>query len=61
MVHAPSISFVGKQENLVYDLIQILSKLNVEFDKGKVLEMARGHVNLSPKTLINWDEYLKKK
>ncbi|PSO78999.1 MAG: hypothetical protein BRC41_19550 [Cyanobacteria bacterium QH_9_48_43] len=57
----PSISFVGKQENLVYDLIQILSKLNVEFDKGKVLEMARGHVNSSPKTLINWDEYLKKK
>lgn len=57
----PNVSFIGKQENLVYDLVQVLNELDVKYDKQKLLNLAEKEENPSPKLAVNWDKSLKEK
>jgi len=54
----PGIDFVGKQENLVDDLLTVLNMLNVKVDEYRIRNFK--HINVSEKTDFQWDPDLKK-
>ncbi len=55
-----SIGFVGKQENLVEDLIRVLQIMGLPFDEEKVRNRRKENVSHSPATPIAWDPVLRK-
>lgn len=56
----PGISFIGRTENLVDDLLHVLDILSFSVDAAAIRETA--HVNVSPKTsrVIEWDPDLRR-
>jgi hypothetical protein len=52
------VDFIGRQENLVDDLIEVLSIMNIKFDEDYIRN--RQKVGVSPKKELIWDEGLKK-
>lgn len=56
----PGIDFIGKQENLVDDLIFVLNHLNVNFDEDRIRTSARVLASPTPKKPIKWEEDLRK-
>ena len=53
----PQTRFVGKQENLVDDLITVLRQLEVDFDEDRVRDLKP--VNTSEQRPIVWDKALR--
>jgi len=56
----PQVDFVGKQENLVEDLIDILRKMNVDFDEELVRNYQRVGVSPNTQQPIIWQPELRK-
>jgi hypothetical protein len=54
------IGFVGKQENLVTDLIRVLKVLNVNFDEDRIRRTPPANVSRRPKIPIAWDPELRR-
>jgi len=52
------VDFIGKQENLVEDLIKVLSIMGIDFDTNHIRNY--GKVGVSPNKEIIWDDDLKK-
>src|SRR5262249_44912201 len=52
------IDFIGRQENLVEDLLHVLRHLNVTFDEQIIRDLAPENVSPTPKDRINWDPEL---
>ena len=56
----PGINFIGKQENLIDDLIQILQMMNLDFDEHRIRTF--GEVNKSRYSAeLIWDSTLRQK
>lgn len=55
----PGISFIGKQERLTDDLIDVLKQLNVNFDEQRIREFRPINESQRPSTPVVWDEALK--
>jgi len=53
------IEFVGQQENLVEDLIDVLRLLQVSFDERIIRNLAPENVSLTPQDRVQWDEDLR--
>ena len=56
----PQVNFVGKQENLADDLVNILKQMNLSFDEDLVRNYEKVGVSPSAKTPIEWDRKLQK-
>jgi hypothetical protein len=55
----PPVDFIGKQENLYDDLIQVLSMLNVPFDEQFIRNYPRQNVSSKPAKPLEWDPNLR--
>jgi hypothetical protein len=55
----PCVDFVGKQESLQDDLVQVLRMMGVDFDEGFVRGMGRVNESAAPRVPVVWDEHLK--
>ncbi|HEY2827665.1 MAG TPA: hypothetical protein VGJ04_08705 [Pirellulales bacterium] len=53
------IDFIGKQESLVDDFIQVLNELNVPFDEEQIRQLAPVNVSQTPKERLHWDPSLR--
>lgn len=51
----PGISYIGKTETLVDDLIAVLRELNVTFDEAAVRGTGKVNVSKSPRDAVQWD------
>ena len=56
---APGIGFVGKQENLVEDLIAVLRRLRLSFDEEMVRQLAPLNPRDKSKYTVRWDPGLR--
>ena len=54
----PGVQFVGRQERLCDDLIEVLQHLNLDFDAGEIRSLAPVHVSSQPRRPIKWDPLL---
>ena len=54
----PGVNFVGKQENLVEDLIRALRMANIDFDEARVRNFKKVNVSLDP-VKFSWDSDLR--
>jgi hypothetical protein len=54
------IGFIGKQENLVEDLIRVLRVLNVKYDEDQIRNRPPTNVSPRPKSPIVWDDELRR-
>ncbi len=54
----PQIDFIGKQENLVNDLISILNHLNLDFDENMIRSTGKIGVSKKPVNKIEWNAEL---
>ncbi|MCB2167781.1 MAG: sulfotransferase family protein [Deltaproteobacteria bacterium] len=55
------IDFIGKQENLRNDLINVLNIMKLNFDKDLIIEYERVGVSPKPRTPMIWDIELRNK
>jgi len=55
----PGISFIGKTESLVEDLIKVLTHLDLDFDEDKIRAEPKKNVSKTKADLIEWDESVK--
>jgi hypothetical protein len=55
----PEIGFVGRQETLVDDLIQVLGTLNVNFDEHRIRESQRVNVSDDSCDSVGWEDDLR--
>ena len=55
----PSIDFIGKNENLVEDLIKVLDIMKINFDPDLVRNHSPKNVSKAPQKPIQWDNSIK--
>ncbi len=54
----PQVDFIGRQENLVDDLISILNYLNLDFDESLIRSTGKIEVSKKPVNKIEWNAEL---
>ncbi len=55
----PPMNFIGKQENLVDDLIEVLDLMNIDYDEDFIRNYKKIGVSPDPANKIIWNEKLK--
>jgi hypothetical protein len=52
----PALDFVGRQEDLVEDLLAVLRLLNEDFEETRIRELAPVNVSRTPRQEVLWEE-----
>jgi hypothetical protein len=56
----PEMDFIGKQENLKADLVNVLKKLNLSFSEDFIMNYPMVGTSLMPENKLVWDDKLRK-